>query len=192
MGNVEKRLTVGSGIVVAFLLAVGGGAVSWMLGHSLGPRNTAFISVAGLTISYLLYLLGRRSKRVGGITLIAIAAISLIATIMYFGTIVTLLLTCLFLIWIFRAAISYQSLLLAGMDGALIILGGWLASVTLSTTNSFGVAVWVFFLTQSLVAFIPTSLAKHAAKEKDYSDRTRFERAYQSARTAMLQAPPMK
>ncbi len=127
-----------------------------MLGLSwFGGSSGAFTMVLGL--AYLTYLLAISPSRRGRFVLGLGSAVTLIgAWLISPGAAVVGLLT-VGLIWLVRAVLFDAGILPALWDGMLCMLSVVCAFGTAIATQRLWLAVWVFFLLQSLFVYIPKS-----------------------------------
>ncbi|MDE0660530.1 MAG: hypothetical protein OXI79_12870 [Gammaproteobacteria bacterium] len=168
--------TFTAGVVIAVLAAVAGAAASAVLGHS----PTAYrLVVALLAGGYVLYLLWTSDAKVGrvvaGVLLCTGSALAWLAEV----PLGLFLFAHLGAIWLVRSCYFATSVPSALLDLGLIVLGAAGAAWAIERTQSPGLAIWTFFLVQSMFVFIPT-----AARTR----RPASEDAYQSARRAAIAA----
>ena len=171
-----SRATFTAGVVLAVLAAVDGAAASAVLGQS----PTAYrLVVALLAGGYVLYLLWTSDAKVGrvvaGVLFCTGSALAWLAEV----PLGLFLFAHLGAIWLVRSCYFATSVPSALLDLGLIVLGAAGAAWAIERTQSPGLAIWTFFLVQSVFVFIPT-----VARDR----RTASEDAYQSARRAALAA----
>ena len=171
-----SRATFTAGVVLALLSAVAGAATFAVLGHSPAAQR---LVVAGLAGGYLLYLLWTSDAKVGrvvsGVLFCTGSALAWLAEV----PLGLFLLAHLGAIWLIRSCYFGTSVPTALLDLGLIVLGAAGAAWAIGRTQSPGLAIWTFFLVQSVFVFIPT-LARYR--------RPASEDAYASARRAAIAA----
>ena len=111
--------------------------------------------IAVLTTAYVFYLLRLHHARIGNIVLGTGTALILIAALLWGMATSTLVFVSITLIWIVRSLITYSSVFMSILDGALCLLGLGVAVWAYGATGSAFWAIWCFFLSQSLFALIP-------------------------------------
>lgn len=150
-----KRPGLLQGIIVAVLLSLAAPA-AYHLVDLLVPRILALkLVIATLTTAYVFYLLRLHHARIGNIVLGTGTALSLIAALFWGMATSTLVFVSITLIWIVRSLITYSSVFMSIVDGALCLLGLGVAVWAYGATGSAFWAIWCFFLSQSLFTLIP-------------------------------------
>lgn len=150
-----KRPGVLQGIIVAVLLSLAAPAVLHLV-DLLVPRMLALkLVIAALTTAYVFYLLRLHHVRIGNIVLGTGTSLILIAALLWGIATSTLVFVSITLIWIVRSLITYSSVFMSIVDGALCLLGLGAAAWAFGATGSAFWAIWCFFLSQSLCALIP-------------------------------------
>ena len=193
-----SRPKLSEGILVAIILSLVVTAIFTVMSAFFPTRWLLQILIAGLSFSYVVYLLIRSTEKVGKLTVVATWGFISILTWMFSPSIIVTLFVHIGLIWLVRALYFYTSLLIALFDLGLTLFAMASAIWTLSYTHSLFLSVWCFFLLQSLFVLLPTDLSKrNTAKKLDRSkertttcEKTKkdpFEQAHQAAQTALRQ-----
>ena len=150
-----KRPGLIQGIIVAVVLSLAAPAL-YHLCDLLVPRLLALkLVIVALTDAYVLYLLKLHHARIGNIVLGTGTVLILIAALLWGMATSTLVFVSITLIWIVRSLITYSSVFMSILDGALCLLGLGIAVWAYGATGSAFWAIWCFFLSQSLFALIP-------------------------------------
>ncbi|MGQ0593684.1 MAG: hypothetical protein ACT4QB_13855 [Gammaproteobacteria bacterium] len=150
-----KRPGLLQGIIVAVLLSLAAPAVYPLVALLLPGMLALELVIAALTSAYVFYLLRLHHARIGNIVLGTSTALILIAALLWGIATTTLVFVSITLIWIVRSLITYSSVFMSIVDGALCLLGLGAATWAFGATGSAFWAIWCFFLSQSLCALIP-------------------------------------
>jgi hypothetical protein len=177
-----SSISVGQGLAVAFVLSLAGAAALAALAALTGTGIALRVVIAALSLAYILYLLGRSGERVGRMTTVA-CWIALACVAWLIGLPITgYALVHVGLVWLVRSLYYYSGLLPALLDIGLGLLGAAFAAWAAQRSGSPWLAIWCFFLVQSLHVLIPSSLrdngnTNHVADEV-------FARAHRTAEAA--------
>ncbi|MCY3621439.1 MAG: hypothetical protein OXH68_06970 [Gammaproteobacteria bacterium] len=171
-----SRATFTAGVVLAVLAAVAGAAAFAVLGHSPAAHRLVVALLAG---GYVLYLLWASDAKVGrvvaGVLFCTGSALAWLAEV----PLGLFLLAHLGAVWLVRSCYFATSVSTALLDLGLIVLGAAGAAWAIERTQSPGLAIWTFFLVQSVFVCIPAAARDRRAASED---------AYQSARRAAVAA----
>jgi len=174
--------SVASGIVAAFLLALCGGAVYFVLAPLLGAPSAARGVVALLSLAYVLYLFATSRERVGRVTT-AVAWLVVAAALwlggVSFGVYVLVHVAMLSAV---RALYFRSSLFAAALDFGLGFLGVAFAAWAAARSGSAALAIWCFFLVQAFHVLAPAAFRRAASNARFESQ---FERAHRNAEAAL-------
>ena len=143
--------------------------------------------IAVLTAAYVFYLLRLHHARIGNIVLGTGTALILIAALLWGMATSTLVFVSITLIWIVRSLITYSSVFMSTLDGALCLLGLGVAIWAYGATGSPFWAIWCFFLSQSLFALIPEQPggSNKPAGSTPLMETGRFSAAHKAAEAAL-------
>jgi len=142
--------------------------------------------IAGISLAYVVYLLGRSPERVGRVT--AAAAWLLVAGVLWFTHPPLLLYVLVHLgtLWLIRSLYFYSSALSAIADLGLNGLGLAAAIWAVTRTGSVFLGIWCFFLVQALFVLIPKSVnRKPGTGQAGHAHEDRFQHAYRVADAAV-------
>jgi hypothetical protein len=144
------------------------------------------VLTAGLALAYLLYLLQRSGERVGRLGTIAFWALATVAIWLAGLGLPAYLLAHVSMVWLARSLYFHSSLLAAGADLGLALLGLAAAVWAGRTTGSVFLAFWCFFLVQALFIAIPARPLRGAEGNAEGGDRgDRFQNACRVAEAAL-------
>ncbi len=178
-----NRPTFLEGVVVAFAASAAGSVLFTVLGAVLPGGLLLRLLIAGLGLSYVLYLLKRSRDRIGRITTLA-AWVLLAAAIWFLQPPLPLyLLLHAGALWLIRSLYFYQSLLSALADLGLHALSVIAAVWAVRQTGSVLLSIWCFFLVQALFVAIPSTMGRDKRGAGESEDR--FQQAYRVAESAL-------
>ncbi len=157
-----KRPTMLAGIAFAFVVAVFAAPAWWGLSLAL-PAAIAFrLVVLGGYLAYCVYLLKTAKTRVGALSLGAsnlVVGLGLaflpISTTAVVGALAILL-------SVNRSLLFQRSLIATAMDGVTSVAGLAFAGYLFNQTGSMPIALWSFFLAQSVFVVIPPRFPKES------------------------------
>lgn len=181
-----KRPTFMEGTVVAAVASIPGAAIFGALTLTVAAGPVLRVIIAGLSLSYVIYLLNRSSEHVGKITVVT-AWIALASMVWWLAPSMPLyLILHVIVIWVIRSLYFHSGILASVADltvNALALAAG--ASCGIYTGSIF-IGIWCFFLTQALFVFIPSWLGQLDSGEANHSVRPdRFEIAHRAAEGAL-------
>lgn len=188
-----KRPAFSEGILVAIAISLAVTVLFTVLSSLFPTRWLLQALIAGVSFSYVCYLLIRSQEKVGRLTVIVLWGVISVATWLFAPSTIIALFVHVGMIWLVRALYYYTSLLVALVDLGLSLFAMAAAIWTLSYTSSLFLCVWCFFLIQALFVVLPIDLTssvtkpKHDATMQSSSNDDVFEQAYVSARSALRQ-----
>lgn len=175
------------GVVVALTASMTGSVVYPALSWVWIGMTPLHLLIAGLSLAYVLYLLGRSDRRVGRI--VTLAGWTLAAGLAWWAepSLAVYLAVHLAIVWLTRSVYFHSGMLGAladlGLAGLGVAAGAWAAS----QSGSLFLTLWCFFLVQALFVTIPPHLPVSRAEKRgsgpDLDDR--FGRAHRAAETAL-------
>jgi len=181
-----KQPTFPEGVAVALAASLAGGAIYTALNVLFPGAPLLRLLIAGISLVYVIYLLGRSSERVGRITTVAVWVI--VAGMLWFTQPPLPLYLCMHLgaIWLIRSLYFYSSVLSAPADLGLNSLALSAAIWAITRTNSVFLGIWCFFLVQALFVVIPKqAFRRSGANRAGQAGTDRFQHAYRSAEAAV-------
>lgn len=192
-----KRPGFAEGVVLAVLVSLAVTVVFTVLSGFFPTRWLLQAIIAGVSFSYICYLLIRSQEKTGRLVVIALwSAVSVAAWLFSPSTIVSLFVH-IGMIWLIRALYYHASLLVALVDLGMTLFAMAAAIWTLIYTNSLFLSVWCFFLIQAVFVLLPVDLksrifvSRHQQGRqsvvKDDPAADTFEQAYLSAQSAVRQ-----
>ena len=113
-----------------------------------------------LAYGYIVYLLAKRGRSAGRITLALLSLLVFVASLLLELRWPALLLVAVGLIWGIRACVYSRSLVTALLHGGLCLLGLGAALWAYAHSGSAALASWSFFLLQAAGVFVPPRLAQ--------------------------------
>ena len=173
----------GTGVAVVASLA--GGVLGALLPILVTQATSVRIVIASLALAYLLFLIKRSDERSGRIVVMASWLIVTVSVWILDASLLWFVLSQAVTIWIVRALYFHSSVIPALFDLGLVAFGLTASAWAILQTGSLVMAIWCFFLTQSLFAMIPsfTRSSDHpTAISPDHQDR------FQSAHRVALDA----
>mgnify|MGYP006928192231 CR=1 FL=1 len=174
-----------SGIAFALIASLAAALLGIALPLFFAASTSLALTLAVLTLAYLIYLL-KRSQESGG-RLVVIAGWFVLSVGLWMAKLPLsyFVLAQAGTIWFIRSLYYARSIFASLMDLALVTIGlaagGWAITQTGSVTG----ALWSFFFTQSLFSLIPGFFRNPKSKHKDAGDFDRFRAAHRVAQDAL-------
>jgi hypothetical protein len=188
-----KRPAFFEGILVALLLSLIVSVVFTVLSSFFPTRWLLQLMIAGLSFSYICYLLIRSQEKTGRLVVVAVWGMTSLLAWTFSPSIIVTLFIHIGMIWLVRALYFYTSLIVALFDLGLSLFGMSAAIWTLLYTHSLFLSIWCFFLIQALFVVLPPDLkagllkrGKQTSRQGNADDDV-FEQAYRSAKSAIQQ-----
>ncbi|WP_260293097.1 hypothetical protein [Sedimenticola hydrogenitrophicus] len=181
-----KRPTFLEGVGLALAASLSGAILFSALAPVVGHSTILKLLIAGLGLTYTLYLLRRSGQRLGRVVTLSAWLLSSAIIWLLDPPLTLYLLLHIGLIWLIRSLYFYSSLFSALADLGLSGLGLAAASWALLQTGSLLLGIWCFFLLQALFCAIPSEMKKRpgpGAAGDETGDR--FQQAEQAAETAL-------
>jgi hypothetical protein len=147
------------------------------------------LTIAGLALGYLLYLLARARVRTGRVTALAAWGLAAVGLWLAAPPLPLFLLLHGGLLWLVRALFFHGGFLAALADLGLVLAGLAAAVWAAAGTASLLLAVWCFFLVQAAFAAIPPGLPRPRPEREPPEDA--FERAHRAAEAALRRQPTL-
>jgi hypothetical protein len=180
-----KRPTFTEGTVVAAVASIPGAAIFGALTLTVAAGPVLRVIIAGLSLSYVIYLLNRSGEHVGKITVVT-AWIALALMVWWLAPSMPLyLILHVVVIWVIRSLYFHSGILASVADLAVSVLALAAGAAGGIYTGSVFVGIWCFFLTQSLFVFIPSWLAQPDSADAIRARPDRFEIAHRAAEGAL-------
>ena len=180
-----KRPTFMEGIVVAAVASIPGAAIFGALTLTIASGPVLRLLIAGLSLSYVVYLLNRSSEHVGKVTVVT-AWIALAAMVWWLAPSMPLyLILHVVVVWVIRSLYFHSGILASVADlavSALALVAGVSCGVY---TGSLFIGIWCFFLTQALFVFIPSWPGQADSGAATRAAPARFEIAHRAAECAL-------
>ncbi len=184
-----KTATFSEGLLVALVLSIFGALSFYFFNYIIPTNSGLYLTVSLLSFFYLIYLIARSEIKTGRIIAFSLWAVITISSWLLLLPFSIFLLVQISIIWILRSLYFYSSLLSSLTD---LILTGLSISAAIWAglhTGTLFLALWSFFLMQSLFVLIPKSLKPlnidNGAAELDNDSNDAFNRAYQTAKHAL-------
>ena len=181
-----KQPSFFEGVGVALAASLIGSSLFAALTPVFAAGGVLRLLIAGLSLGYIVYLLGRSRERVGRVS--AVAFWALLAGGIWFLELPLPLYLLLHLaaIWLIRSLYFYSSLLSSLADLLLSGLSLAIAIWAFSHSGSLFLGIWSFFLMQALFVAIPTRISSRTgATGPDRMSEDHFERAHRTAQAAV-------
>jgi hypothetical protein len=182
-----QRPTVLEGILVALAASLLISPLIFMLRLALGTVMAWKAAIVVLAYSYIVYLLAKRGRSAGCITLALLSWLVFVAGLLLELRWPSLLLVAVGLIWGMRACVYSRSLVTALLHGGLCLLGLGAALWAYAHSGSAALASWSFFLLQAAGVFVPPRLAQQTTEAERAAGEQQvdsFILAYQAAQRA--------
>ena len=173
------------GIVVAFAISLGAGAIALLFGGFVSYANLFNALLLGATLVYLVYLMRRSRARVGRIVAIGAWASASLACWFFDLPLFEQVLIQAGFIWLIRSLYFHGSIFAAVLDFGLVSVGLAAASWAMLNTGSLAAALWSFFLVQALFCWIPDLAQRQSGID---SPRAHESGSFQSAHRVALDA----
>ena len=182
------RPTLLEGVLVALILSLSVSPLVVFVQLAIGSLLAWKIVVMVLAYTYMCYLLARGGRRSGRVTLGLLALTVLLASLVFNLRFPTLLLLCVTLLWAVRSFAYSRSLVSAGLQGGVCVLGCGAALMVYGHRSSMALAIWSFFLVQAAFVLIPAQFMRRSTAPSgttlgDAPDG--FGRAYYAAEQAL-------
>lgn len=143
------------GVVIAFFITLYAATVMLFLGGSVVYLTLFEICLYGSTLIYLIYLLKHSGTPVGRIVTVCIwAAASLASSLVNISPVEQVFIQAA-VIWLTRSLYFHHSIVAAVLDLGLVSFGIAASAWAMFNTGSTAVALWCFFLIQSMFCWIP-------------------------------------
>lgn len=188
-----KRPAFSEGIIVAIMVSLVVTVMFTVLSSFFPTRWLLQALIAGVSFSYICYLLVRSQEKTGRLTVIALWGVITVVTWLFSPSTIISLFVHVGMIWLVRALYYYTSLIVALLDLGLTLFAMATAIWTLLYTNSLFLSVWCFFLIQAVFIVLPPDLKSSLRKTnkklsvQGSSQDDVFEQAYLSAKSALRQ-----
>jgi hypothetical protein len=181
-----KQHTFFEGVAVALAASLIGSSLFAALTPIFAVGGVLRLLIAGISLGYIVYLLGRSREHVGRVAVIAFWAL-LASGIWFLKVPLPLyLLVHLVTIWLIRSLYFYSSLLSALAD---LLLSGLSLSTAIWAfihSGSLFLGIWSFFLMQALFVVIPARISGRTGETgPDRMSEEHFERAHRTAQAAV-------
>jgi hypothetical protein len=157
------------GVIFAALVGIAAGITGTITSGLISPTSLFALIVNLTTLAYLIVLLKHSNARVGKVVVFCSWAIVAVASWSFDFSLIEQILIQASLIWIVRSLYFHRSLFTALLDLGLVSLGLCAGYWAISNTGSPAVALWSFFLSQSLFCWIP-DLAEQQQRSVDRVD----------------------
>lgn len=170
--------------VVLTIVAVTTGILSFaMFSSTVSSKLVIFL----VSLLYLVRLVSCSQLRAGKLIL----NLGCLALLIGGGLLIeqpgNLLMMATVMIWMVRFLLYYSSIFTAFADLVLCLMSLAGFALSLNSSHSVAVALWSFFLIQSLHALIPERFCGSRCAAEEKRSEHRFDRAYQSAEEAVRQ-----
>jgi hypothetical protein len=182
--SAQKPVSFAHGLGAAFVLATAGAAVLAALTPWLGGATALRAVLALLGFAYVLYIMAVSGERVGRVTTIACFAAITCGAWLSGVPLVAYVLVQVGVVWLVRSLYHYTGLAPALADLVLSALAAAFAAWAALRSGNAWLALWCFFLVQSLHAVIPSMLAPRGAANVE-AEPDAFARAARAAEEAV-------
>ena len=181
-----RQISILNGIAFAIIISLISALLIQLLPLILTISNSYHLTIAVLSLAYLLYLL-RYSEVRRGRVMVFIAWMSINFAVWLFDmNLITLIAINLISIWLLRSLYFHSSISAGTLDLLLVAMSAGAATWALLQTSSPIAAVWCFFLCQSLFSAIPQStLSANKISADNRTDTDRFQAAHRVAQDAV-------
>ena len=181
-----RPLSFGQGVVAAFILAVGAGAILILIAPFLHFKQSLVLLIPGLALGYLTFICLQLSRKTGCMTSLSFWLLVAVGVMFSPLTIVGQIWLHACMISIIRSWHCYSRVLLAVVDLVFTLLSVLLTLWVVFHTSSVVLSAWSFFLLQALSGFIPTLLdSPITSLSISNQDEEAFNRAERRAKQAI-------
>ena len=169
-------------VMLALVLSLLGASLFMVFSVWLASWMALLVVFSVLAGSYLFWLLySHRSRR--GVTLVLLGWVGTGGLLLLIGSGALLaLLSYSGLLWFTRSCLRYRQPLLALVDAGISLAAVALSIWVAQHTHSFALACWAYFLTQSMVFFVP---GNRAVTDRESQPADRFSQARRDAELAL-------
>ena len=186
--DAQTRPSIAHGIFVALLLSAVTLAAAGLFSLIIYGYLLLTVVLAGVAFLYVCILLHTARGQSGRVVVAVMSAIVLGGAALWLSC-PAFILMAVATLWLVRSLTTYSSVLLAGADGILCVIG-LLAGLWASTyTGSLAVGIWCFFLVQSLYVLIPRSMSELGKCVPDAEEKAvkpePFDAAFQAAESIL-------
>lgn len=181
-----KKPGILEGTGVAMIASLASGVLGALLPILVTQATGIRILLASLALAYLIFLLKRSEERSGRVVVMAAWLILTTGAWILDLSLLWFVLGQAATIWIIRSLYFHASVLPALFDLGLIAFGLTASAWAILQTGSVAVAIWSFFLTQSLFGLIPAFAGSdHTPAGIDANHQDRFQSAHRVALDAV-------
>lgn len=184
-----KTATFTEGVILALASSVIGTMSYTALAPVINGELAIYLTIAGLGLGYIIYLLKKSRERIGLFSTVLIWAALTVVMFWFIPSPLLFLTIQLGLIWLIRCLYFYASVVSALAD--LVLTGFSLMATVWATyqTESLFLSIWCCLLVNALFVFIPVDMKQRVGDPMlVYSDR--FQQAYQVAESALKRTLP--
>lgn len=143
------------GTSVAIIASLASGVLGALLPILVSNATSVRIVIASLALAYLLFLLKRSAERSGRVLMMVAWLIVTLSGWILDISLLGFVLSQATTIWIIRSLYFHSSILPTLLDLGLIAFGLTASAWAILQTGSVVLAIWCFFLSQSLFGLIP-------------------------------------
>lgn len=144
------------GTGVAIIASLAAGVFGALLPIMVSNATSARIVIASLALAYLVFLLKRSNERSGRVLMVAAWLIVTLGSWILDISLLWFVLSQATAIWFVRSLYFHSSILPTLFDLGLVAFGLSAGAWAILQTGSLVMAVWCFFLSQSLFGLIPS------------------------------------
>lgn len=184
-----KTATFPEGVILALASSVIGVVSYTALVPIVDGEMAICLTVACLSLGYIIYLLKRSRERIGLFSTVVIWVLLTIVMFLFIPSPLLFLTIQLGLVWVIRCLYFYASVISALADLVLVGFSLMAAVWAAYQTESLFLSIWCCLLVNALFVFIPVDMQQHVAEPMPvYPDR--FQQAYQVAESALKRTLP--
>ncbi|WP_444995242.1 hypothetical protein [Aliikangiella sp. IMCC44359] len=181
MKTISLTQSIFIGLCLSIVGAVGFQTMSWVL-----PEGDVLqIILSTINFVYIAYLLFNSSHKTGRLSCLILYSTANIILLLAFISHEILLIFLCSSIWLARSIFFQKNLLASIIDALLILIGYSVALWTLSTTHSWFLTLWCFYLIQTLFIYIPQLTRIKKKQDNSLPDNQAFQIAYKNATNAI-------
>lgn len=180
-----RQVSILNGIAFAIIISLISAFLIHLLPLILTTSSSYRMTVAVLSLAYLLYLFRYSEIRRGRVIVFMLWMSINFAAWFFALNLISLLALNLLMIWLVRSLYFHSSISAAIFDLLLVLMSAGAGTWALLHTSSPVAAVWCFFLCQSLFSAIPQSFLPLNRNNVVSNDADRFEAAHRVAQDAV-------
>jgi hypothetical protein len=184
-----KSVSLFKQLMIGFLISIFASISIHSLFLIFSYSDSINLSIAIASIFYIVFTINNSHIKRGRLIAICLLTISILAICLLIASSQIVIATCLLQIFMVRVVYYQSSWLAAAFDAILIVVGFFIASGVLVSTNSWFLGFWCFFFVQSFIIYQSEILlfGKNSSKGMRLNTDQKFWHAKKMADQAIQQ-----